>query len=258
MSATVRPAVTALAEQFLGGRQQALCRRPLIGCHAGSLSASGQGAGTAAARRLRLGSGVGGDRAGRGRVRDEDWSLLREDTVADDTDIGAGDTVVVGHGVSIRGDRGTLREPAVDRRHQVGPGRVPARLEHRLHERVGGGHAVEHVAVERRLRVVLVVDLLEQRDPAVAGVAERRRVAVGDDPVGERVPVDGRAALLRERLEQPGQRDRVGADVADRERRAEAELEAVQLQQRGERGDGERDDDLGAGRAQRRDLRAPR
>src|SRR6185437_13229214 len=98
-------------------------------------------------------------------------------------------------------------------------------------------------------------DLLEQRDPAVAGVTERRGVAVGDDAGGERVPVDGRAALLGERLEQAGQGDRVGADVADRERRAEAELEAGQLQQRGERGDGERDNYLGAGRAQGGDLR---
>ena len=73
-------------------------------------------------------------------------------------------------------------------------------------------------------------------------------------PLVSWLPLTRRAALLRERLEQPGQGDRVRADVADDQRRAIAQLQAVQLEQRGEGGDGERDDDLGARGAQRGDL----
>src|SRR4051794_14884108 len=50
----------------------------------------------------------------------------------------------------------------------------------RLGERVRARHPVLDVAVERRLGVVLVVDLLEQLDPLVRGVVDGGQVAVGD------------------------------------------------------------------------------
>ena len=162
---------------------------------------------------------------------------------------------MVAGGVGVGRDRRPLGEPAVDRADQVRPGRVLARLHHGLDERVGNRLAIEHVAIERRLRVVLVVDLFEQRDPAVAGVTEGGQVAVGDDPLCERVTRDRRAALLGEGLQQPAERHRVGAHVAGHQRGAEAELEAGQLEQGVEGRDRERHHDLGAGRLQRGDLR---
>src|SRR6266496_1143409 len=149
---------------------------------------------------LLLGSRVGGDGPRRGRIRGQDGSLLGQATVFHDSHEGSGDTRMVARGVSERGGCRTLRKPAVDRRHQVSPGRVPARLEHRLHKRVRDSLAVVRVTVPWLLRVVLVVHLLEQRDPAVARFRQRREIAVGNDPIGELAAFDGRAALLRVRL----------------------------------------------------------
>ena len=162
---------------------------------------------------------------------------------------------MVAGGIGVGRHRRALRQPVVERVDQVGPGGVLAGLHHGLHERVPDRLTVEDVAVERRLGVVGVVDLLEQRDPAVARVAERGQVAVADDPVRELVAVDLRAALLGERLQQPAQGDGVGADVADDELRREAELDPVELGERGERRDRERHEHLGTRALDRRQLR---
>src|SRR6516164_2471260 len=109
--------------------------------------ASGGGGGDATRWCLLLGSRVGGDRARGGRVRDQNWSLLRQGTVTHDGHEGTGGARMIARRVGKRRDYGALREPAIDRRYQVGPGRVPACLEHRLHEGVAYGFAVHGVAV---------------------------------------------------------------------------------------------------------------
>src|SRR5450756_2821734 len=70
---------------------------------------AGSGCGDTACWRLLLGSCVGGNRARCGCVGCEDRSLLCQDAIVDDTDVGAGDARVVCRGEGVRGDRGTLR-----------------------------------------------------------------------------------------------------------------------------------------------------
>ena len=132
---------------------------------------------------------------------------------------------------------------------------LPGALQ-RLDEGVGLGHPVLDVALERGLGNVLVVDLPEQRDPAVGGVVGRRQVAVGDHAVDQGGAVRAAARLLGEGLQQAGQGDRVGTDVGHGHLRVVVELERGQLEQRGVGRDGEQHGDVRLGGGDGGDLRA--
>src|SRR3954470_23023300 len=70
-------------------------------------------------------------------------------------------------GVAVGNSARALRQTALDRLDDAVTRRVVAGGLQCLSERVRRRHAVEDVAVERQLGDVLVVDLLEQLDPAV-------------------------------------------------------------------------------------------
>src|SRR3954453_16836974 len=172
-------------------------------------------------------------------------ALQLDGRALDDADLCPDEAGVRRVGEAERHGARPLRQPGLNCLHDAVSGWVrPGGLQ-RLSERVGHRHAVEDVAVERQLGDVLVVDLLEQLDPAVVRVCRRREVAVGDDALDKVVALDGGATLLGERLEQPGQRDRVGTDVADGELRVEAELQQVELEERGVGRHRERHDEIG-------------
>ena len=138
-----------------------------------------------------------------------------------------------------------VRAPDLERVEEALARRVVAGLGQGLREQVAHRHPEHRVAAERGAVVVLVVDLLEQRDPLVVG-AERQ--VVGADEALEQQRRDVLAEVA-------GQRRVVTARGRRHPLRAVLHLGGRAQRERREAVDGGEEVDLAAGRLHRADLR---